>query len=645
MRCLRNYFLFALALATILPSLAASASHKPKDGECLSCHSDPSLTKDVNGKSVSLTVDGKKFTHSVHGSAGLSCVDCHTNIKGSPHDPVSAKVNCATCHSDEQTAYEHSLHSKDGKPGASAATCLDCHGEPHWITPSSDPQSPVAHKNIPTTCGRCHGQKFLMESNGESAQPFVSYQESVHGKATKAGASSAAVCTDCHGSHTILPTSDNSSPIYRTNVPQTCGKCHTDVQQVYTKSIHGQAIARGNNLAPTCTDCHGIHTIKSHVDPNSSVSDQNLAQTTCARCHEGVRLSQEFGIAGNRVSTYLDSYHGLASEGGSAVVANCASCHGVHNILPSTDPNSTINHANLDKTCGQCHKGVTQKFTMNKVHVGKEPSRDLSAIAQQWVRWIYIPLIILVIGGMLLHNLIIWRSKALAKKRTRGVTVQRMSEQQRWQHMILLTSFIILVITGFALKYPTSWFAEVLHLGEKTRSIIHRIAGVVLIGAGVYHVFYLVMLREGRRMICAIAPVTKDAFDIWTTMRYYLGLSKVKPQYGRFNYAEKAEYWALVWGTGLMAVTGIMIWANVWVGNLLARWWVDVATSIHFYEAILATLAIIVWHLYQVIFDPDVYPMNWAWYDGKMSEEHYEEEHPLDKDVVATSDTPKTKGD
>ena len=118
--------------------------------------------------------------------------------------------------------------------------------------------------------------------------------------------------------------------------------------------IHGQAITKGNSQAPVCTDFHGIHSIKSHLDPNSSVAAKNLARTTCARCHEGVRLSQEFGVEGGRSSTYLASYHGLASELGSTVVANCASCHGVHNILPSSDPRSTINRANLIKTCGQC---------------------------------------------------------------------------------------------------------------------------------------------------------------------------------------------------------------------------------------------------------------------------------------------------
>jgi cytochrome b subunit of formate dehydrogenase len=203
------------------------------------------------------------------------------------------------------------------------------------------------------------------------------------------------------------------------------------------------------------------------------------------------------------------------------------------------------------------------------------------------------------------------------------------------------------VITGFALKFPDSWFAAVLGMGENFRGVIHRIAGVILIGAGVYHVFYLAMTREGRRLIWDFAPRPKDVFDAWATMRYYLGLGGEKPKFGRFNYAEKAEYWALVWGTALMGLTGIMIWAKVWVGDTLARWWVDVATAIHFYEAILATLAIVVWHFYQVFLDPDVYPMNWAWWDGKMPVERYREEHGLDTEALAEAEAkaPSTGSD
>ena len=350
-------------------------------------------------------------------------------------------------------------------------------------------------------------------------------------------------------------------------------------------------------------------------------------------------------MPGNRVTSYFDSYHGLAAEGGSVVAANCSSCHGVHDIMPSSDPRSTINRAHLDATCGKCHKGVTQKFTQTKVHMDQGVTKDIGANAVRWVRLIYVVLILLVIGAMFLHNAIVWRSKAVARRKIQNPFMVRMTTNQRWQHLILLTSFIVLVITGFALKFPSSWIAVLLGNGERLRSITHRVAGVVLIAAGIYHVFYLAMTREGRRLIWDFAPRPRDVFDAWGTMCYYLGLSKERPKFGRFSYAEKAEYWALVWGTALMGVTGIMLWAKVWVGNLLARWWVDVATAIHFYEAILATLAIVVWHFYQVFLDPDVYPMNWAWWDGKMPVEHYRHEHGLDTEALGKADTESGPGE
>jgi len=641
--------LHALAFVLLLLSFAtlARAQHKPKDEECLACHADPTLTTtDATGRTVSLTVDAEKFKQSVHGGM-FSCVDCHKDVKSSPHATTPAKIACAQCHADAQAAYQHSFHATAKKPdGSPAATCVDCHGDAHTILPASDPKSPVYHANIPATCGTCHGQKFLMQSTGGSSQVFVAYQDSVHGHAVQNGSQTAAVCTDCHGSHEILAANDARSPINKFNVPATCGKCHGQVQSVYMQSIHGQAVLRGNWLAPVCTDCHGIHTIMATSNPNSSVSGQNLSSAACTRCHQGVRLTQEFDVPGNRVSTYLDSYHGLASQGGSLVVANCASCHGVHNILPSSDPRSTINPANLDATCGQCHKGVTQKFTLNKVHVDVVGGRtmDKGTLAVRWIRWFYLPLILLVIGAMFVHNAVLWRAKAIARRRAVGRSVLRMTRNQRWQHLVLLTSFFVLVVTGFALKYPDSWFAVALGLGERWRGIIHRVAGVLLIGDGIYHVFYVAFTRDGRKLVRDLLPTPKDALDAWGTMLFYLGLRKEKPKFGRFSYAEKAEYWALVWGTALMAITGIMLWARVSVGNLLAGWWLDAATAVHFYEAVLATLAILVWHFYQVFFDPDVYPMNWAWRDGKMSVEHYKHEHELDTQTLAEADAEADAG-
>ena len=632
MKCAGMRALAAFPLLIAL-SLTARATQKPSNDDCLACHGDSTLTKEVNGKPVSLFVSPQKFNSSTHGSM-FACVDCHTDIKSSMHEAAPARVNCAKCHQDEQSAFDRSLHAKALAAGNSnAASCVDCHGSPHELLPASDPKSKVNHSNIPATCGVCHGQKFVMEPSGLTTQPFVAYQDSVHGRAIAAGIMRSAVCTDCHGTHTIQSALDPGSPISKFNVPATCGKCHEPVQRQFATSIHGQAVARGDWQAPVCTDCHGIHGIKSRHDPKSAVSGLNLAEATCSRCHESVRLSQEFGFDTRKATTYLSSYHGLASRLGSPVVANCASCHGAHNILPSSDPRSTVNQANLVETCGKCHPGVTPRFVAAKVHVDMALSQDKGSIGVRWVRRIYLVVIALVIGAMLLHNFLIWRWTAMQERRLGEPQVLRMTPNQRWQHTVLMISFIVLVITGFALKYPDSAFTAFLGMGERVRGIIHRIAGGVLIGAGIYHVCYILFWREGRSLARDMLPNRGDVVGIRKNLLFHLGWLSSKPSFGRFNYAEKAEYWALLWGTVVMGLTGLMLWAKVFFGNLLPRWFLDVATAVHFYEALLATLAVIIWHFYHVFFDPEAHTMNWSWWDGRMALSRYRESHSLDQDL------------
>lgn len=608
-------------------ALAAPKAAKMSNQDCLACHSDPTLAKDENGKQVSLHVDDAKFKASIHSSFG--CTDCHTDVKAFPHDPTPAKPVCATCHADQQTAYEHGIHAKAAAAGNSnVAKCQDCHGKVHEILPASDPQSRVAHTNIPQTCGACHSRQLVMASSGVSSVTFGSYEQSVHGKAVAGGSQKAAVCTDCHGAHDILSGADPKSAIFKSNVPQTCGKCHADVSQAYMQSIHGQQITRGNWQSPVCTDCHGIHTIKAPSDPKSAVAAGNVG-ATCAMCHASVRLSSEFGVAGNRVSSYLSSYHGMASKVGSATVANCASCHGVHDILPSSDPRSTISHANLAKTCGQCHPGANAKFITSKVHLDGTQKADIGTKVIGLISKFYVWMIVAVIGGMLLHNFLIFRKKLMLHRIAHPRILFRMTLAQRAQHLTLLISFFTLVLTGFALRYPLSWLG-IAFLNEHVRSLIHRVAGVVLIAVSMYHIWYIARDPDGRQLIKDMLPDWKDVTDVRDALLYYLGFTEQRPMFRRFSYAEKAEYWALVWGIVVMAATGLMAWFKVFVGERVPGWWIDVAITIHWYEAILATLAIVVWHIYAVVFDPDAYPMNWAWFDGRMSIEHYEHEHPLD---------------
>jgi formate dehydrogenase gamma subunit len=249
---------------------------------------------------------------------------------------------------------------------------------------------------------------------------------------------------------------------------------------------------------------------------------------------------------------------------------------------------------------------------------------------------------------MLLHNLLDWLRKVrrhVARYRLLQ-TPLRFTLSERVQHALLLISFITLVITGFMLKFPESFWAAPLvrwENGLPLRGFVHRIAGVVLIGAGFYHLLYLIFTPEGRRELRAMLPKVRDMREAVETVGYNLGYRRESPLYAKFNYAEKLEYWALVWGTVVMALTGIFLWAHNFVLEYLSKVWLDIATAVHYYEAILATLAIVIWHFYAVIFDPDVYPLKWTFVCGRAPEHEVREEEEEAAPQAAPESKPASK--
>jgi cytochrome b subunit of formate dehydrogenase len=459
------------------------------------------------------------------------------------------------------------------------------------------------------------------------------------------GNGKAANCVDCHGSHSMKKPTDPASSVNKLNIPQTCSKCHTSITEQYRASVHGKALAQGVAAAPVCTDCHGEHNILAHTNPESPVAARNISSRVCSPCHSSVKLSEKFGLRSDRFQSYEDSYHGLASRAGDVEVANCASCHGVHDIRPSSDPLSTVNKNNLAKTCGKCHKGANENFSKGSVHVIATARHDE---VLYYVSNAYIILIIVLIGGMFLHNLLDFIKKSRKQLMYRRGLIQRppiahklylrMSLNERLQHATLLISFILLVLTGFALKFPDAWWVapwrNISPIMFDLRGILHRVAAVVLVAAGLYHLYYVFFVPRGKQLIRDLLPSFQDVTDALAVMKYNLGLSKEKPHFGRFSYIEKSEYWALVWGTIVMGVTGTILWFdNTFLGLLTKLWW-DVAQTVHYYEAWLATLAIIVWHFYYVIFNPDTYPLNLAFWKGTLTEEEMEEEHPLELERI-----------
>jgi formate dehydrogenase gamma subunit len=646
----------------------------PKGDEtCLGCHGQPDM-KSASGKSV--TIDPAKHAAGAHGI--LACQDCHTTIKEYPHPAKIENVQCATCHPDEASSVPNSIHgvlgsgacqtchgdphevkmaadlapakcsechsqevkafaaSIHGHAAASgdpdAPKCVSCHGPVHKIQMSSDPSSTVAKKNLPDTCATCHSNpEFLSRHNIPFAHPVELYKQSVHGRAVAGGNNAAASCSDCHGSHEIVPARDPLSLINHWNVATTCGKCHAEITKTYLESIHGQSMRAGAADAPVCTDCHGEHLILGPKEAASTVNASRVSSATCGRCHGDERLARRFNLPSDRVPSYADSFHGLALREGSQTVANCASCHGVHNIFPSSDPRSTVNPANLRNTCGTCHAGAGESFAIGPVHV--QTSNGTAHPVVQWIRRIYWILIPLTLGFMVLHNLIDLLSK-LIRRRPRnesGQQIRRMNLYFRIAHWGVMLSFPLLVFTGFALKFPDSWWSWPLTrwgAPYDLRGDLHRMAAILLLASVVYHAIHLSVNRRDRAFLKAMFPKWKDAMDMLQVFAFNLGLTKKNPQFGKFNYAEKLEYLAFIWGTIVMAISGFLLWFNNFTLRHFPKWVADAATAVHYYEALLATFSILLWHFYIVIFDPVVYPMDTAWLTGKASADHFRHTRP-----------------
>lgn len=611
-------------LFPVLPALA-------QENDCLTCHGDKSLVKtDEKGKEISLYVDQSMIAGSIHGALG--CVDCHQDVKSELHVEPPKQVDCGICHQDAVELYKKSYHGLKYLEGEKDAPwCEDCHGT-HNIRSVNDPQSIAYRLNIPKMCAVCHQNPEIVKRYSIPVkEPYLLYHQSVHGIAIERGLIGAAVCTDCHGDHDLQPAENPSSLIYKYNVPQTCGKCHGDVTSIYEKSVHGKALTEKLPNAPVCTDCHSEHNILPPENKASTVSGANISKMTCPRCHSAEYLSQKYGIISQKKTPYLDTYHGVASRAGVTTVANCASCHGYHDILPSSDPKSSVNKNNLQRTCGKCHPNAGENFTKGSVHPTSSPQQNAVVF---YVTRFYIVMIVVVIGGMLLHNFIIMvkylRDKYKVAKT--GLVIRFTTIEVLW-HFLMITSFTTLVITGFAFSFPDSWWSSWMTHSPTAfaaRGVAHRVAGVMFIGLFIFTFTHGMFTKRGRQQIKAKFPVLSDMRNVIQNMVWSLGFSPREPLFDRYNYAEKAEYWALVWGGFVMILTGIPLWfENTFLG-FMPKWLLDVFKTIHYYEALLASLAILVWHMFYMIFDPETYPVNFTFLTGTMTEEDYMKRHPLD---------------
>ncbi|MBI5267033.1 MAG: hypothetical protein HY851_07360 [candidate division Zixibacteria bacterium] len=285
--------------------------------KCMVCHGRQDLFRKTEaGRKLSLFIDTTILHHSIH--ASRQCVDCHVDVVAIPHKQAK-DVNCKRC------------HYSGNRAGA--------------------PQG----------------------------QMYDQYEHSVHGMEVIKGNAKAPVCQDCHGAHDILPPDSVASSVYKQNLPKTCGRCHIDIYATYRESIHGRSLADGKLDAPDCSACHGEHNIQRPTDTTSSVSAGHVSNT-CGKCHGPVGVVAKYGIKTDRTATFEHSFHGISQIMQNMTAANCASCHGNHDIRPAGDPKSSINPANIVKTCGRegCHPEATPQFAGGKIHV--DPTKKESGL-------------------------------------------------------------------------------------------------------------------------------------------------------------------------------------------------------------------------------------------------------------------------
>ncbi|MDT8395662.1 MAG: hypothetical protein RRA32_04310 [bacterium] len=328
------------------------------------------------------------------------CFDCHSDDsltktvqgreislyidEGTFGASVHGDLDCTDCHEDAADAEDE--HEEDlGK-----VACENCH---------DDMTGEIEAAGHPAECSDCHGTHGILpgtdshstvydfnipatccQCHSDQGSPDVcaEYETGVHGVVLiRSGVVFSAVCNDCHGNHNIRGAGDEGSRVARANINDTCASCHRGIVEIYRTSVHGKISADSPDDAPVCISCHSAH------DTERAMDDEFLLTVVkrCSACHE------EMGY------TFRKNYHGQVTGMGYTRAAQCPDCHGSHGILAGSDPASMVHPDNIIGTCGKCHPGANRNFTLYMPHAdyhdaGKNPL----------LYYVYLAMVILLSG-------------------------------------------------------------------------------------------------------------------------------------------------------------------------------------------------------------------------------------------------------
>ncbi len=578
-------------------NIAFSSPFTTKD--CLLCHRYTNLAcfEKNTGSKKTLSINEDFFLNTVHSK--LNCIECHCDIKEIPHQsakPVDCGIKCHLkdpasekdfSHEPIVTAFSQGIHaSKDGRllspfiNDGGPPKCKYCHQNPLYLS------STRIRKDMEQRCKECHPQKGWIN---QFMKHFLSRENPRWNNKEIVG-----LCNNCHANKELMA---------KYGVPSTAE---------FKKSHHFNNIKFETSNAAHCLNCHAPsklgfspHQLQSPKDPNSPLG-QNKRLATCAQadCHSQANKAFTLGA------------------------------------IHSPEKKETLLKEKLENPEEELSTSE-KSFLLNEIKQIRKENTKWMVI--KWVKFFYKILILLIGGFMIVHQALdIRRSiieektkeKKIHQKSSQEIFFQRLRREEIWQHNLLAVSFILLAISGMMVLIPAQWITLLFGPYSATIYSIRRFAHItfagILLFTGIWHLIYISFFPHGRKIVLDMLPGKNDLIHLWRNFLYFIGIEQHPPKFDRFNYQEKLEYITGGIGMVIISATGVIMLFSTY----FPKFWVDLAWTVHLMEALLASIAIAVWHLFSVHWKPGKFPMDSTWLDGKITLEALMEEHPLQYDRI-----------
>ncbi len=535
--------------------------------------------------------------------------------QGMAIDPAT----CLGCHSEKISvhAFAGSVHGKNA--------CTSCHVDITDLAKHMKKEIKVQK----VQCERCHKKQ-----NSE-------HYASVH-------AEKGVTCAQCH---TDIHTHNYWKNDKRIAVAK-CVQCH-DKEAVYRSSIHGKGVAAGNMDSAACHDCHNLHAI----DKLGGATDhkgREFHTKVCMKCHSDKKLMTKNKVTNVAVKSYIESYHGKNYRlGFPDKVAGCADCHTAHSVLPKSDPKSSVNPANLVKQCTPCHPKATSSFSKFYSH-GEMTDKDKYPIL--YYTFVAMTGLLLSTFAVFWVHTLLWMFRGFVENRENAAKIaagthhhvaivdahkqyRRFNKLHIFLHILVITSFLLLSVTGLPLKFSDQQWAQFimrLYGGAANAGLLHRVGAVITFiyfgSALVMVVNFLFIKRDipGNPIQRLFGPDSlcfnlRDIRDVVGMVKWFF-YKGPKPTFERWTYWEKFDFVAVFWGMFAIGGSGLMLWFPEFFGQFLPGWAFNVATIVHSDEALLATGFIFTVHFFNTHGRPEKFPMDFVIFNGQIAKEEMIEE-------------------